>query len=139
MISYPFITRMILALFIMLQLKKKRKNKDLRKSRVITSCMMIKLIKNILREKKKKDKWLEEPLKLFSPKKASRNRSLSKISLLKLCLVEELSVLFFLFKEKRPKNSLPWSLLIKMISSKRIKFNTLKPKRWFYNTSIILS
>lgn len=98
---------MNLVLFIMLQLKKKRKNKGLKKSRVIMSCMMIKLMKNILREKKKKDKWLEEPLRLFSPKKVSRNRSLSKISLLKLYLVEELSEQSFLLKEKRLKNFLP--------------------------------
>ena len=131
MINYPFITKMNLVLFIMPQLKKKRKNKGLKKSRAITSCMMIKPMKNISREKKKKDRWLEEPLRLFSPKKVSRNKWLFKISLLKLFLVEELSVLSFSLKEKRPKNSLPWSLSIKMTLLKRIKFNTLKLKRWF--------
>lgn len=74
MINYPFITRMNLVSFIMPQLKKKRKNKDLKKSRAITSCMMIKPMKNISRENKKKDKWLEEPLRLFSQKKVSRNK-----------------------------------------------------------------
>lgn len=106
MINYPFITRMNLVLSIMPPPKKKRKNKALKKLRVIMSCMMIKPMKNISREKKKKDRWLEEPLKLFSPKKVSRNKSLFKISLLKLFLVEELSVLSFSLKEKRPKNSL---------------------------------
>lgn len=106
MINYPFITRMNLVSFIMPQPKKKRKNRGRKKSRATTSCMTIKPMKNISREKKKKDRWLEEPLKLFSPKKVSRNKSLFKILLLKLFLVEELSVLSFSLKEKRPNNFL---------------------------------
>lgn len=88
-------------------LKKKRKNKDQKKSKVIMSCMMTKPMKSILREKKKKEKWSEEQPRLSSPKKVSKNKSHFKILRLKSFLVEELLVQYFSLKEKKPKNSLP--------------------------------
>lgn len=65
-------------------LNNKRKNKGLNKLKVNILCMMIKVIRNIFKEKKNKNKWLEEPQKHSSPKKILNNKSLWKISYPKL-------------------------------------------------------
>lgn len=69
MTNSPFTTKTNWALSTMQLPKTKRKNKVPKKSRVITSCMMIWLMKNICKEKKRKDKWSEEPQRLFSQRK----------------------------------------------------------------------
>ena len=60
----------------MLPLNNKRKNKDLNKLKDNILCMMIKVIKNILKDKKNKNKWLEEQQKHSFLKKILKNKLL---------------------------------------------------------------
>ena len=68
----------------MLQQNNKRKNKGLNKLKDNILCMMIKVIRNILKVKKNKNKWLEELLKHSFLKKILKNKLLYKISYQKL-------------------------------------------------------
>ena len=79
---------------------------DLNKSKANISCMTIKAMKNIQKEKKKKNKWSEELLKLFFPKKTLRNKSHFKTLPPKSYQEKEPLVLFYLWRGRKRNNFL---------------------------------
>ena len=118
--------------------RRKKRKKGLKKWRESTQCTMISLSRSLLRESKKKSKWLGRPLKLCILAIISKKKFQLMTLFLKLCSERELSALSCLSKRKTPNNSLPWNQLTKMTLSKRIRSSIQKHKRWSWSTLTIL-
>lgn len=137
--NFPFTTATTSTLWTLLPPKKKRKRKESKKWRENSSYTTTFLSKNTSTGRKRRKKWWGRQQGPSIPGTTWRKIYRSMTSSLELCWGREPSERCCWWRRKTPKSCSPWSQSTRTISSKRIKSNTPKLKRWSWNMSTTLS